>query len=108
MPVFFISMTFLILTLATWRISSLLVNELGPANIFETIRHRIGVRYSESGIRYGENVVAEAFVCAWCLSVWVGLILGLVWTFNGVVATMIAVPFALSGGAILIEKYANG
>jgi len=44
----------------------------------------------------------------WCLSVWVGLVFGLLWTFNGVVATMIAVPFALSGGAILIEKYING
>lgn len=101
-------MTFLILTLATWRLSSLLVNELGPANIFEHMRRRIGVRYSESGIRYGENIVAEAFICVWCLSVWVGLVFGLLWTFNGVVATMIAVPFALSGGAILIEKYANG
>lgn len=101
-------MTFLILTLATWRLSSLLVNELGPANIFEHMRTWIGVRYSESGIRYGENIVAEAFTCVWCLSVWVGLILGLVWTFNGVAATMIAGPFALSGGAILIEKYANG
>lgn len=101
-------MTFLILTLATWRISSLIVNELGPANIFEHMRHRIGVRYSESGIRYGENVIAEAFICIWCLSVWVGLALGIVWTFNGAIASIISVPFALSGGAILIEKYING
>lgn len=96
------------LTLATWRISSLLANEMGPADILESFRHRVGVRYDERNNRYGQNIVAEAMICVWCISIWIGIFLGLVWTFNGMAATTIAVPFALSAGAIIVEKITNG
>lgn len=96
------------LTLATWRISSLLANEMGPADILESFRHRIGVRYDDHNNRHGQNIIAEAMICVWCVSIWVGIALGLVWTFNGVVATMISVPFALSAGAIIVDKVTNG
>lgn len=98
--------SYLILSLATWRITSLLVTEFGPGDIFERLRYRLGVRYDVSGHRTGNNLIAEAFTCLWCLSVWVGVALAtlfLLWP--GV--TWLAMPFAFSAAAILIDKAVN-
>lgn len=100
-------LTYLILMLATWRITSLLVSEMGPGNILEKLRYWLGVRYDESLHRYGQNVVAEAFTCVWCLSVWVGLALTVAFWLWPVVIGWVAMPFALSAAAIVIDKLAN-
>lgn len=97
-------MAYLILTLATWRITSLLVNEYGPFNLLERMRYRLGVRYDESLQRIGTNVVAEAFTCMWCLSVWVGLVLSIALYAMPVLSVWLLLPFALSAGAIVIER----
>ena len=100
--------TTIILTLATWRISSLLVNEMGPYDIFETLRYRLGVRYDERSVRYGNNEIAKLFVCVWCLSVWVGSAWATLWGINENMAKILALPFALSAGAVVVEKATNG
>lgn len=98
--------SYLILSLATWRITSLLVTEFGPGNIFERLRYRLGVRYDVGGLRIGNNIVAEAFTCLWCLSLWVGIVLTILfWLWPGI--TWLAMPFAFSTIAILIDKAAN-
>lgn len=97
-------MAYLILTLATWRITSLLVNEYGPFNLLERMRYRLGVRYDESLQRIGMNVVAEAFTCMWCLSVWVGLVLSIALYAMPVLSVWLLLPFALSAGAIVIDR----
>ena len=98
-------MNFLIVALAVWRISSLLVNEEGPFGIFERFRYLIGVRYDEQSERYGKNVFASLFVCVWCLSFWIGLFAALYqattiadWAIRGL---------ALSTVAIIIEEVVN-
>lgn len=97
-------MTLLILTLATWRLTTLLVNEAGPFDVFERLRYAAGVRYDERSERYGTNVVARGLICVWCVSVWVGALLALgQWLAPGVVGWL-ALPFALSAGALVVER----
>ena len=68
---------FLILALTTWRITSLLVSEKGPADVFVKFREWAGVKWHTNAkgqrtTRYGTNWVASGLTCAWCTSVWVG------------------------------------
>lgn len=88
--------------LATWRISSLIVDEDGPFLLFAKLRHAIGVRYDEYSYPVGKNWVADQMTCIWCMSVPVGIvwtILALVWDGS----FWVAVPFALSAVAALFN-----
>ncbi len=98
-------MTLLVLILATWRLSSLLVSEDGPADVFAKIRMKAGVRYDEYSNAYGTNVVSQALTCVWCTSVWVGLFWAILYLVSVDVSFYMALPFGLSGGAILINQF---
>jgi hypothetical protein len=63
-----------LVVLAAWRVTSLLVREDGPFDLLARFRYLIGVRYNELSEPYGTNVVASAFACTWCLSVWIGFL----------------------------------
>lgn len=97
-------MDYLILALATWRISSLLVNEDGPWTIFERLRHFIGVRYNADSEKIGTNALSELFTCVWCMSPWIGLLWTIVWSLWPQPVLWIATPLALSAGAIIVDK----
>ena len=67
-------MNYLILALATWRVTSLLVSEDGPWFMFVKLRVWMGVRYDSETLQpIADNVIASAFLCLWCLSFWVGM-----------------------------------
>ncbi len=94
-----------ILALATWRLTSLLSNEDGPGEVFAKIRSKLGVRYDQQSKPYGTNLVSQALSCVWCASWWIGLFwtaLYLVWQPS----VYLALPLALSAGAIIIEECA--
>lgn len=57
----------LLVGLATWRVSSLIIAETGPFRVFAWIRHL--VRADRPGELSG---LAELFSCVWCMSVWIG------------------------------------
>lgn len=61
----------LLVILATWRITSLVVREDGPLDVFIKLRVKLGIRYNESGVAYGTNVISRGLSCFWCTSVWV-------------------------------------
>lgn len=63
--------------LATWRISSLLVNESGPSDIFGKIRRRLGV--PEQGEVKG--FFPSLLSCIWCLSTWIAPLFWVIWTY---------------------------
>jgi hypothetical protein len=90
-------LVFIILLMATWRISSLLTdpnNEEGPFGIL--------ARFRDAARRF-----TNAVECPWCMSIWVGLgFTFLYWYLPGVIF-WVALPFALSAGAIAWDKY-NG
>lgn len=97
-------MDFLILTLITWRIGSLLTNddEHGPYDTLDRIRHFAGVRYDEKSEAYAIREIAKPFLCLWCMSVWVGAILTLLYRPK---KFRLLYPFALSAGAILVNEW---
>lgn len=98
---------FLVLALATWRLTSLLVWEDGPFEVFARIRHLLGVRYDEQSRPYGKNWFAKGVVCPACASVWFGFIwAGLYYLWGD--SVWIALPLALSAGAIVVERWNNG
>jgi hypothetical protein len=94
-----------ILGLATWNISSLLVQEDGPFLIFARLRNRVGVRVSAEGIVYAENGFGELFTCIWCISRWVALVLALLFYFFPVSMAYICIILSLSTIAILVDRW---
>lgn len=71
-------MEWILMMLAAWRLSSLLVNEDGPFDIFSRIRYLAGVRWipikQENGtisqMRVAETTFAKGVTCVWCVSMW--------------------------------------
>jgi len=97
-------MELLILILATWRLSSLLVSEAGPGDVFARLRHWAGVRYDDVGQPYGINLLARGLVCVWCVSVWIGAGWAVLHYFQPQIAFWLALPLALSAGAIIVNR----
>jgi hypothetical protein len=86
----------LIYTLATFRLVSLISIEKGPFEILRKLR-----RHIETG-----SFLDKLIECTWCVSIWVALgWVGLIALWPDVVI-WIALPFALSAGAILVEGVA--
>lgn len=97
----------LILVMATWRLTSLLVWEDGPFDMFAKLRQFLGVRYDETSQPYGSNWLAKGVLCPACASVWFGIFwaaMYLLWQDS----VWIALPLALSAGAIVMERWVNG
>lgn len=100
----------LLAILATYRITFLLHNERGPADVFTRFRTRIGVKYDQHSNPYGTNWLAEGVLCFFCLSVWVAfgaallLLIGYL-TGHLLLAEGLLLPFAFSGGAIFLKKW---
>lgn len=95
----------IVLILATWRISSLFVNEDGPFGLFSFIRYGVGVKYDEHSQPYSNNVIGSLLSCVWCFSFWVGLVLTLGYSQYPNPTILVCLPFALSAGAILVNKW---
>lgn len=99
----------IVLGLAVFRISYMIVNEDGPFSIFPKFKHRIGVRYNQHSDAYGTNEFAKLFICVWCLSVWIGLAVVVGAYFFPAITFWILLPFALSAVAMFVsERMGNG
>jgi hypothetical protein len=98
-----------VLALAVWRLSSLIVYERGPFDVFQKVRERVGIQHDDAGMVTAtpETLLGGIFGCLWCLSVYVGLIAALCAYFWPSVTFWLALPLALSGGAILVERMAS-
>jgi len=80
----------IVAALATWRISSLMLYETGPFEVFTALRTLAARR----------EPTAELFSCIYCLSVWVGLLCAVL-AFTE--AWIGLIPLALSAGAIGVQ-----
>ena len=91
------------MVLATWRISNLLVDdsEDGPWGVLHSLRHLLGVRYDDKNRAFGTNEVGRAITCIWCASIWIGL---LVFLFSYYISPIPFYPFALSAGALIVNR----
>jgi len=82
---------FVAAVLAVWRVSHLLANEDGPADLIVSLRRRLGA-----------GLVGQLMDCFYCLSVWVGAAAALFVTRDPV--QWIVTSLALSGAACLLER----
>lgn len=101
-----------IAALAVYRITAMLNSEAGPADIFGRFRTRIGVKFDEHSNAYGSNWFADGVLCFYCLSVWIAFgvtaLIVVAVLFNRLdVAQWILFPFAISGGAVFMKKWAG-
>ena len=93
--------------LAIWRVSSLFVNEKGPWNVFLRLRILAGIQHDDNGTAYGipDTFLAGVLSCIWCCSVWVGFFWTALWLVSSDTSLKLAVPFAFSALAILIDSW---
>lgn len=99
----------LVAALATYRWTLLLNNEHGPFDVFTRLRSRLGVKYDPHSNPIATNGWAEMILCPFCLSVWVGIGVGvfviLGWlTGHPEIPAAILFPFALSGVTVYLKK----
>lgn len=92
---------FVLLSLATWRLSSLITHEDGPFSMFEWIRRKAGVVHGRE-----LTGLATLFSCVWCMSIWIGAALLPLAILGDVGRVLLAVP-AASTLAIVIERWAR-
>ena len=91
----------IILTLATWRITSLIATERGPYAIFEKFRNRLGITTTA----IPESEAGKLFSCIMCLSIWVAFVaVGAYCALGRDVVFWLSLPLALSAGAIIVDR----
>lgn len=97
---------FLIYGAATWRIASLFVQERGPFDVFVKIRERFGFIHDDEGAVIGipENFFGELLSCVWCSSIWVALFWGIMIFLFPALSLKIAMIFAFSTIAVVIDN----
>lgn len=88
----------ILLGLAGWRVANLLVNEDGPALIFERLRVMGGVK---PGLVSG--FTPTLFTCIFCMSVWTTTAMAVVWYFTPE-PVMIIAAWAI---ALIVNKLVN-
>jgi hypothetical protein len=90
----------IILGIAAWRASHIVVFEAGPFDIFVWFRSKFGIEHDESGepIVWNKRVV---FGCVWCLSIWMSAVLYFL-------PPVVSYIFAGSAIAVVLEEYLNG
>jgi hypothetical protein len=121
-------MILLLVALATWRLTSLLVYEAGPWNIFENLRYSFGVRTAEDATmaerdkwltghpgevvpeRFAIMLTGEILLCFYCSSLWVAFFaVGLVINFDPLpLWQILLLPFAVSAAAIVLDTWIHG
>jgi hypothetical protein len=82
---------FVLAVLATWRVTHLLANEDGPADIIVRLR-----------VRLGDGLIGSLMDCFNCVSLWIAVPAACFLTFRPV--TWVISWLALSGGACLLER----
>lgn len=85
----------IVASLATWRLTHLLMYEDGPNDILVRMRELLGVEY-EHGLPVHYRGIGTVFSCFWCLSIYVSFML--------LCYRMVTPTLALSAIAIFIEE----
>lgn len=94
----------IVAALATWRISHMLLYENGPFRALRRLRVMLGVMYYSDDSNDVASSKYEITTCVWCLSVWVGAVVGVLWLLTPVWSFWVTLPFALSAGAVVLDK----
>ncbi len=96
------ALDFLILALATWRLSHMVALEPGPVHVFERLRVALGAKESLNTGWQATGFWSELVLCPLCLSVWLGALCFALWLLSPASRYVFSV-LALSGLACAIE-----
>lgn len=104
-------LTLIILSAGVWRISDLLVTEKGFFGILTDIRSFVayidGLQQKLLSNIFEEPRSINPLTCVWCTSVWIGILVTILYVTIPVYTSWIMLPFALSALAILIDRYSQ-
>ena len=96
-------LAFLIVALATFRLSHMVALERGPWHVFDRLRERLGATQDvRTGAWTPTNGLVELILCPLCLSVWVGALLVGLWLLVPVLQVAVA-AIAVSGLSCALE-----
>jgi hypothetical protein len=95
-------MNYFIFTMALWRLVSLFANETGPFRVFQGIRDIVWKLDNRFAVLHRFRL-HEGFTCEWCLSIWIGVSLFILWYIYGEPVLQVLFPFAASTGVIVIK-----
>lgn len=93
---------FFYLSLAAWRLASLVANEDGPWQMFKRLR-QLAEYWCKKYKFCSEFGLHELVACEWCNSIWIGAALTLLYLWIGETILYFALPFALSTVAIILK-----
>ena len=93
---------FFYLSLAAWRLASLVANEDGPWLIFKRLRQR-AEQWCKSYRFCRELGLYELVSCEWCNSIWIGAGLTVLYFWRGETILYLALPLAFSTVTIIIK-----
>lgn len=103
---------FVVLGLATWRVSSIIAYEDDLFGILTRLREAIGLHWFDQHDRYAPYMVEEGtwryrfgelVSCLHCNSVWVGIGYTVFAYISTQITLIISLPFALSAIAVIIK-----
>lgn len=94
--------TFFYLSLAAWRLASLIANEDGPWLMFKRFRQH-AEQWCQKYRFCRELGLYELVTCEWCNSVWIGAGLTALYLWIGEAILYLALPLALSTVVIIIK-----
>lgn len=93
-----------VLGLACFRITSLLVHEAGPYDIFHRVRKMAGITFDKESNKIADGELGRMLLCPWCTSLWVGLGLTVLYAISPPLSLYFSLPFALSAVCILVQE----
>lgn len=98
--------TLVIAIMACWRVTALIVYDSGPFEMFSRLREFAGLEYDHMGnVVDARNGLLKGVACVWCVSVWVALAqLALFLAWGETALLVVSLPFALSMGAIILDR----
>jgi hypothetical protein len=100
---------FILLALATWRLSSLFCQEDGPLGIFRKIRDKVGIVHDCNGdIEIVPNkFLCELLSCVWCFGVWVSGAMLVLYIFLPTFAIYFSLWLSFSTITIMVNEWLN-
>lgn len=96
----------LLAALACYRLSTLLVYDDGPFDIFARLRSVAGVyRYGENG--WPESPLGRLLSCPHCVGVWIAAGMAALVLWPGVLGDAVLLVFAIAGVQSFLEEVTN-
>ena len=85
---------YFLLVIVVWRLTHLITSEDGPFDVIIRIRKM-----------FGNSFFGKLMDCFYCLSIWIGLLIG--WYAGSNLEEIILLAFYYSGTSLLLEKLTN-